>query len=103
MSGPAMARSTMRFGTGFGIVAAVLIVLGPFINRNFGVGDVLSLLTPMVWDSAPAAVLVSLIYLVLLVPAMMLSALLITTSLVIRHAEAADAATTISESASHLN
>lgn len=89
MSGIALARSTMRFGTRLGVAAVVLIALGPFINRNFGLGDNLSfLLLPEVWESAPAALLVSLTYLLLLVPCVLLSALLITASLVIRSADA---------------
>ncbi|MDQ0735011.1 hypothetical protein [Arthrobacter agilis] len=91
MSGAALAKSAMKFGTRLGIIAIALLVLGPFINRNFGVGDSLSLMPlPEVWESAPAAVLVSLTYLIVLVPCMVLAAALITTSLVIRHAEAND-------------
>ncbi|MCQ1951479.1 hypothetical protein NNX28_16275 [Arthrobacter sp. zg-Y859] len=91
----------MRFGTRLGLAAVVLIVLGSFINRNFGIGDSRSVgLIPMLWESAPAAVLISLVYLILLVLCVLLSALLITTSLVIRHAEASEEATTTTESAS---
>lgn len=100
MSGTALARSTMRFGTGLGIAAVILIVLGPFINRNFGVGDAMGLLTPLVWEAAPAAVLISLVYLILLVLCLLLSAALLTTSLVIRHAAASEKATRTNESAS---
>lgn len=94
MSGTALARSTMRFGTRLGLAAVVLIALGPFINRNFGLGDSLSfVLRPGVWDSAPIAVLVSLTYLILLVACALLSVTLVTASLVIRSAEGSDAAT----------
>jgi hypothetical protein len=95
MSGPALARSTMRFGTRLGIAAVVLIALGPFINRTFGMGDGLGFMPlSAAWESAPVAMLVSLIYLVLLAPCVLLSAALITTSLVIRHAEVSEEATT---------
>ncbi|MBD8045380.1 hypothetical protein H9638_16350 [Arthrobacter sp. Sa2BUA2] len=81
----------MRFGTRLGLAAVVLIALGPFINRNFGVGDSSNfLLLPEVWATAPAAVLVSLVYLVLLVPCVLVSAALITASLVIRSAEVSE-------------
>ncbi|MCQ2000629.1 hypothetical protein [Arthrobacter zhaoxinii] len=91
MSGATLAKSTMRFGTTFGIAAVVLLGLGSFINRNFGVGDSLSGMPLLVvWETAPAAVLVSLIYLLLLVASVLLSAILITTSLVIRHSEASE-------------
>jgi SNF family Na+-dependent transporter len=102
MSGATLAKSTMRFGTRLGIAAIALIVLGPFINRNFGVGDSLSFMPlPEVWESAPIAVLVSLTYLILLIPCAVLSAMLITTSLVIRHAEASEQATSIKDSTSN--
>ncbi|MDK1327926.1 hypothetical protein [Arthrobacter sp. zg-Y1143] len=101
MSGTALARSTMRFGTRFGIAAVVLIVLGPFINRNFGVGDAANLLLPSIVESAPAAVLVSLMYLVLLGLCVLFGAALITASLVIRHAEMSDESAPIEESDSH--
>ena len=88
MSGPALARSTMRFGTRFGLAAITLLVLGPFINRNFGIGDSSNFLQlPEMWESAPVAVLVSLAYLTVLVSCVLLSIALVTASLVIRHAE----------------
>jgi SNF family Na+-dependent transporter len=94
MSTAMLARTTMRFGTRLGITALVLIVLGPIINRNVGVGDSLSFMPlPAVWESAPVAVLVSLTYLMLLVLCVVLSAILITASLVVRHAEASEQAT----------
>ncbi|MBD7996372.1 hypothetical protein H9639_13790 [Arthrobacter sp. Sa2CUA1] len=81
----------MRFGTRLGLAAVVLIALGPFINRNFGIGDSSNfLLLPEVWETAPAAVLVSLVYLLLLVPCVLLSATLITASLVIRSADVSE-------------
>ncbi|VDR32255.1 Uncharacterised protein [Arthrobacter agilis] len=90
----------MKFGAGLGVAAIVLIVLGPFINRNFGLGDSLSFMPLFAaWESEPVAVLVSLIYVTLLVPCVLLSATLITASLVIRHAEASEQATTTEESA----
>ncbi|RJT79162.1 hypothetical protein D6T63_11115 [Arthrobacter cheniae] len=102
MSGATLAKSTMKFGARLGIAAIVLIVLGPLINRNFGVGDSLGLMPlSAAWESAPVAVLVSLTYLILLVPCVVLSATLITTSLVIRHAEAAEQAMTTEDSASN--
>ncbi|MHA7278186.1 hypothetical protein ACX80H_00335 [Arthrobacter sp. MDT2-2] len=95
MSAATSAKSTMKFGTRFGIAAIALLVLGPFLNRNFGVGDSLSFMPlPDVWESAPIAALVSLTYLILLVPCAVLSAVLITTSLVIRQAEASEQAIT---------
>ncbi|MCC9204603.1 hypothetical protein [Arthrobacter sp. zg-Y769] len=101
MSGATLAKSAMRFGTRFGIAAVVLLVLGPFINRNFGIGDGLNYLhLPALWEEAPVAVLVSLIYLLLLVTSMLLSAMLITTSLVIRHSEASGQATMNKDSTS---
>ena len=85
MSAAALAKATMRFGAWFGIAAVVLLVLGPFLNGNFGVADSLSSMPlSAVWEVAPVAVLVSLTYLLLLVPSVLLSAMLITTSLVIR-------------------
>ncbi|WP_312099810.1 hypothetical protein [Corynebacterium dentalis] len=89
----------MRFGTRIGIAGVVLIVLGPFINRNFGIGDYSSFVLPTAWESAPAAVLVSLIYLILLVLCILLSAALITTSLVIRHADTGEETTSTNGSA----
>ena len=83
----------MRFGAWFGIAAVVLLVVGPFLNRNFGVADSLSTMPlSAVWEVAPVAVLVSLTYLLLLVSAALLSAILITTSLVIRRSESEDQA-----------
>ena len=102
MSGTALARSTMRFGTGFGIAAVVLIVVGPFVNRNFGVGDAANLLLPSFAESAPAAVLVSLTYLVSLGLCVLFGAALITASLVIRHAETSDESASVEESGSHV-
>ncbi|MCC3291341.1 MULTISPECIES: hypothetical protein [unclassified Arthrobacter] len=94
MSGATLARPTMRFGTRFGIAAVVLLVLGPFINRNFGIADSLnSMRLSAVWETVPVAVAVSLIYLLLLVTFVLLSAVLITISLVIRHSEANEQAT----------
>ena len=93
MSGPALASSAMRFGTRFGLAAITLLVLGPFINRNFGIGDSSNIvLLPQMWESAPVAVLVSLIYLTFLVSCVLLSIALVTASLVIRHAEASEEA-----------
>ena len=89
MSGPALARSTMKFGIRLGIAAVVLIVLGPLINGNFGAG--LDLAAPLLAPgSAPSAVVVSLTYLVLVTLSLFLSAILITASLVIRSAAAAE-------------
>ncbi|MCQ1950371.1 hypothetical protein NNX28_10550 [Arthrobacter sp. zg-Y859] len=100
MSGATLAKSAMRFGRWFGI-AAVVLLLGSFINRNFGIGDSLNYLhLPAVWEEAPAAVLVSLIYLLLLVTSLLLSAMLITASLVIRHSEASEQTTMNKESTS---
>ena len=90
MSGAALARSAMRFGTRFAVASVVLLVLGPFIHRNFGVADSLgSMPLWAVWETAPVAVLVSLAYLVLLAASMFLAGMLVTVSLVIRHSEAA--------------
>ena len=91
----------MRFGTRFGITAVLLLVLGPFINRNFGLGDGLSgMPLSAVWEAAPVAVVVSLTYVVLLAISVMLSAVLITTSLVIRHSEVSEVTTTNEDSTS---
>ena len=91
MSGATLAKSTMKFGVRFGIAAVVLLVLGPIINANFGIGDSLNFAPlPAVWEAAPVAVMVSLTYLVLLVACVLLSAILITASLVIRHSEASE-------------
>lgn len=88
MSGATLAKSTMMFGVRFGIAAVALLVLGPLINTNFGVGNSLTFLSlPEIWDTAPAAVLVSLIYIVLLVTNFLLSVILVTVSLIIRHSE----------------
>lgn len=89
MSVPALARSAMRFGITLGVAAVVLIVLGPFIIGNFGDGsDPTTFL--MSWSSAPSAVVVSMTYLVLVTLSLFLSAILITASLVLRHALAAE-------------
>ncbi|MHA7218288.1 hypothetical protein ACX80L_05295 [Arthrobacter sp. MDT1-48-3] len=102
MSGATLAKSTMTFGARFGVAAVALLVLGPLINTNFGVGNSLTFLSlPEIWDTAPAAVLVSLIYVVLLFTSFLLSVVLVTTSLIIRHSETSeessmkDAASTI--------
>ena len=88
MSGPALASSAMKYGTRLGLAAAVLLVLGPFINRNFGIGDSSSIvLLPHIWEAAPIAVLVSLTYLAVLASCVLLSVALVTASLVIRHAK----------------
>ena len=88
MSGPALASSAMRFGTRFGLAAITLLVLGPFINANFGIGDSSNVLQlPQMWEAAPVAVLVSLAYLTVLASCVLLSIALVTASLVIRHAE----------------
>ena len=84
----------MRFGTWFGIAAVVLLVLGPFINRNFGLGDGFSdMPLSALWETAPVAVVVSLTYVVLLAISVILSAVLITTSLVIRRSAASEQTT----------
>ncbi|MDN4609593.1 hypothetical protein [Arthrobacter burdickii] len=102
MSGATLAKSTMTFGARFGVAAVALLVLGPLINTNFGVGNSLTFLSlPEIWDTAPAAVLVSLIYVVLLVTSFLLFVILVTASLIIRHSETSeesptkDAASTI--------
>ncbi len=93
MSGPPLATTTMRFGNRLGMAVVVLIALGPFIIRNFGIGDSLRFMPlPEAWEAAPVALLASLTYLILLVPCVLLSAALITTSRVIRHAEVSDIA-----------
>jgi hypothetical protein len=88
MSGATLAKSTMTFGVRFGVAAVALLVLGPLINTNFGVGNSLTFLSlPEIWDTAPVAVLVSLIYMALLVTSFLLSVILVTASLIIRHSE----------------
>ena len=91
----------MKSGVRFGIAAVVLLVLGPIITTNFGIGDsLISAPLSAVWEAAPAAVMVTLTYLALLVPCVLLSATLVTTSLVIRHAEAGEATRVNSDSTS---
>lgn len=82
MSRGAPAKIALRRGTRFGVAAAVLLVLGPFINRNFGVADSLSSMPlSAVWETAPVAVLVTVAYLVLLLTSVLLCAVLVTVSL----------------------
>jgi hypothetical protein len=101
MSGATLAKSAMKFGVRFGIAAVVLLILGPIINTNFGIGDSLDFAPlPAVWEAAPVAVMVTLTYLVLLVPCVLLSATLITASLVIRHTEASEETRANSDSTS---
>ena len=91
----------MRFGTRFGIAAVLLLVLGPFINRNFGLGDGFrDMPLSALWETAPVAVVVSLAYVVLLAISVLLCAALITTSLVIRHSEASELTTADKDSTS---
>lgn len=101
MSGATLAKSAMTFGVRLGIAAVVLLILGPIINTNFGIGDSLHF-APLaaVWETAPVAVMVTLTYLVLLVPCVLLSATLITASLIIRHGGASEETQANSESTS---
>lgn len=68
----------MTFGARFRVTAVALLVLGSLINTNFGVGNSLTFLSlPEIWDTAPAPVLISLIYMVLLVTSFLLPVLLL--------------------------
>ena len=88
MTASAWAGSAMKCGARLGLAAAALLVLGPFINRNFGIGDSSNIvLLPHIWESAPIAVLVSLICLAVLASCVLLSVALVTAAGVIRHAE----------------
>lgn len=88
MTASAWAGSAMKYGTPLGLTAAALLVLGPFVNRNVGIGDSSNVvLLPHMWEAAPIAVLVSLTYLAVLASCVLLSVALVTASLAIRHAK----------------
>ncbi len=88
MSARALARATLRFSIIFAIAAVVLAVLGPFVLSNFGVGDLGVMPLLAAWETAPSAVIVSLIFVILLALCLMLAAMLAVASLVIRSAMA---------------
>ncbi|THJ68000.1 hypothetical protein E8P82_04050 [Arthrobacter echini] len=91
MTAQALAKSAARFSLIFAIAAVVLAVVGPFVDRNFGAGSELGLIPlSAAWDTAPGAVIVSMVLIVLVGLSVTLAAMLAVTSLVIRSAIARD-------------
>lgn len=79
-----LSSTTMRFGVILGITAVALVILGPFINGNFGVGDSWAS-TPQPWVTAPVGATVSTAYSLLVQLCVPFSAALVGASLVMRH------------------
>ena len=86
MSERSLSSTTMRFGAILGITAVALVILGPFINGNFGVGDSWAS-TPQPWVTAPVGAAVSTVYSLLVQLCVPFSAALVGASLVMRHNE----------------
>ena len=86
MSVRSLSSTTMRFGVILGITAVALVILGPFIIGNFGVGDSWAA-TPQPWVTAPVGAAVSTVYSLLVQLCVPFSAALVGASLVMRHNE----------------
>lgn len=83
MSQRSLSNSTLRFGIILGIAAAALIVLGPFINGNFGVGGLPASTREL--GGASVGVAVTSLYSILTGLCLPFSAALVGASLVMRH------------------
>lgn len=88
MSERSLSSTVMRVGVVLGITGAALIVLGPIIIGNFGVGGV-SASTTQLWVVAPVGMTVSTVYSLLVQFCVPFSAALVGASLVMRHNEGA--------------
>ena len=86
MSERSPAVTTMRFGVVLGIVGAALTILGPFIIRNFGMGDPWAS-TAQLWGIAPVGMAVTTVYSLLVQLCVPFSAALVGAALVMRHNE----------------
>ena len=87
MSERSLAVTTMRFGVVLGVLGVALIVLGPWVIGNFGVGD--SWISAELLGIAPVGVAVTTVYSVLTQFCVPFSAALVGAALVMRHNEGA--------------
>ena len=78
MTAPDLPKSCMRTGVILGLVA-VLLVMFPVLNRNFG--------TDVVVEGAPVAMIFTTLYVFIAAACLLFSAALVGASLIMRHAE----------------